>query len=187
MNGKYKIAVFVGSLRRESINLKLAKAVAKLGQNKFTFAFSALGDLPMYNEDLWSSAPASVAALKKDIIEADAILFVTPEYNRSIPAVLKNAIDWGSRPWGQNTWQGKPVSIIGASPGAIGTAVAQAHLRSVVGILGMTFVEQPEVYIAFKPDLIDANGNIADEGTRKFLQEYIDKFALSMSHLKAAA
>ena len=173
----YKIAVLVGSLRRDSINLKFAKALSKLGGNQFDFHFVALGDLPIYNEDLWENPPAPVLRLKKDIAAADAVLFVTPEYNRSIPPVLNNAIDWGTRPWGQNSWAGKPGSTIGTSPGNVGTAVAQAHLRSVLTILDVILLGQPEVYLVSKPGLINDEFEVSDDQTREFLQGYLAKFA----------
>ena len=173
----YTIAVLVGSLRRESINRKLAKALAKLGQGKFKFHFVELGDIPIYNEDLWKDPPAAVLRMKKDIESADAVLFATPEYNRSIPPVVKNAIDWGTRPWGKNSWAGKPASIVGTSPGAVGTAVAQTHLRSIAPILELVLMGQPEVYLVNKPGLIDENDDITDDTTREFLQAYLDRFA----------
>jgi chromate reductase len=172
----YKLAVFVGSLRAESINLKLAKALAKLGESQFEFKLVELHDLPIYNEDLWQSPPASVLRMKDDIASTDAVLFVTPEYNRSITPVLKNAIDWGTRPWGKNSWNNKPCSIIGTSPGNIGTAAAQEQLRSILVILGMILMGQPEVYLVYKPELIDANHDITDDKTREFLQNFLNKF-----------
>ena len=172
----HEVAVFVGSLRRESLNLKLAKALAKLGQAKFKFNFVELGDLPLYNQDLETKLPASVVRMKDEIATADAVLFVTPEYNRSVPGVLKNAIDWGTRPWGQNSWTGKPGSIVGTSPGNVGTAAGQAHLRSVMTVLDVILLGQPEVYFVSKPGLIDDNDNIADEATRDFLQGYLTRF-----------
>jgi len=173
----YTIAVLVGSLRRESNNRKLAKALAKLGQAKFKFSFVELADVPIYNEDLWQNPPAAVLRMKKDIETADAVLFVTPEYNRSIPPVVKNAIDWGTRPWGKNSWAGKPASIVGTSPGAVGTAVAQTHLRSIALTIDTILMGQPEVYLANKPGLIDDNDDISDDTTREFLQGYLDRFA----------
>jgi len=172
----HEVAVFIGSLRRESLNLKLAKALAKLGQAKFKFNFVELGDLPLYNQDLETKLPASVVRMKDEIATADAVLFVTPEYNRSVPGVLKNAIDWGTRPWGQNSWTGKPGSIVGTSPGNVGTAAGQAHLRSVMTVLDVILLGQPEVYFVSKPGLIDDNDNIADEATRDFLQGYLTRF-----------
>jgi chromate reductase len=173
----YTVAVIIGSLRRDSINRKLAKALAKLGQAKFKFNLVEIGDLPIYNEDLWQNPPASVLRMKKEIEAADAVLFVTPEYNRSIPPVLKNAIDWGTRPWGQNSWAGKPASIVGTTPGAVGTAVAQTHLRSVAVILDVILMGQPEVYFVMKPGLIDENDDVTDDTTREFLQGYLARFA----------
>jgi chromate reductase len=173
----YTVAVLVGSLRRDSINRKLAKALAKLGQAKFKFNLVEIGDLPIYNEDLWQSPPASVLRMKKEIEAADAVLFVTPEYNRSIPAVLKNAIDWGTRPWGKNSWAGKPASIVGTTPGNVGTAVAQAHLRAIALTIETVVMGQPEVYFVTKPGLIDDNDDISDDTTREFLEGYLARFA----------
>jgi chromate reductase len=173
----HKIAVLVGSLRRDSINLKFAKALSKLGGSQFDFHFVELGDLPIYNEDLWENPLPSVLRLKKDIAAADAVLFVTPEYNRSIPPVLKNAVDWGTRPWGQNSWAGKPGSIIGTSPGNVGTAAAQTHLRSVLTILDVILLGQPEIYFVWKPGLINDEFEVTDDQTREFLQGYLAKFA----------
>jgi chromate reductase, NAD(P)H dehydrogenase (quinone) len=171
------IAVFVGSLRNGSINLKLAKALARLGKGQFNFIFAELGELPIYNEDLESDLPASVIRMKEAIAATDAVLFVTPEYNRSIPPVLKNAIDWGTRPWGRNSWAGKPGSIIGTSPGNVGTAAGQAHLRSVMTVLDVILLGQPEVYFVTRSGLIDENDDITDEATRDFLKGYLTRFA----------
>jgi chromate reductase len=171
------LAVFVGSLRNGSINQRLAQALARLGQGQFTFNFVGLGDLPMYNQDLEADLPASVIRMKEEIVAADAVLFVTPEHNRSIPAVLKNAIDWGTRPWGRNSWAGKPGSIIGTSPGNVGTAAGQAHLRSVMTVLDMALLGQPEVYFVTRPGLIDDQGDITDDATREFLAGYLARFA----------
>jgi chromate reductase len=172
----HNVAVFVGSLRRDSLNLKLARALAKLGKGRFNFNFAELGDLPIYNQDMEADLPASVVRMKKEIAKADAVLFVTPEHNRSIPSVLKNAIDWGTRPWGQNSWAGKPGSIIGTSPGNVGTAAGQAHLRSVMTILDVILLGQPEVYFVSKPGLIDDKDDITDDATREFLQGYLARF-----------
>ena len=169
--------VLVGSLRRESINLKLAKAIAKLGESRFTSQFPQIGDLPLYNEDLENPMPESVARLKREIEAADAVLFITPEYNRAVPGVLKNAIDWASRPYGQSSFKGKPAALGGASPGAIGTAVAQHDMRGMLGYLDVILLSQPELYLQFKPDLIDADGNVASDDTRKFLQKFTDTYA----------
>ena len=173
---KFKLGILVGSNRRESINRKLAQALAKLGSNAFDAQFIQIDDLPMYNQDNEQPVPVPVARFKAELNGTDALLFVTPEHSRSIPAVLKNAIDWGARPWGKTSWPGKPAAIIGTSGGAISTAIAQQHLRAVLGDLGL-HVAGGEAYIAFKPDLIDAQSAVTDEGVRKFLKTYIDQFA----------
>lgn len=173
---KFKLGVIVGSNRKESINLKLAKALAKLGGDRFAATFIQIDDLPMYNQDHELPVPAPVARFKADLAGADALLFVTPEHSRSIPAVLKNAIDWGARPWGKTSWPGKPAAIIGTSGGAISTAIAQQHLRAVLGDQGLHLMGG-EAYIAFKPDLIDAQGAVTDDNVRGFLKTYIDQFA----------
>ena len=131
----YKVAVVVGSLRRESFNRQLAQAVISLAPADFTFEFLEIGNLPLYSQDYDADFPEVARNLKQKISEANALLFVTPEYNRSIPGVLKNAIDWGSRPWGHSAWGGKPGAVIGTSVGAIGTAIAQSHLRGVCAYL----------------------------------------------------
>lgn len=172
----YKVAVLVGSLRKESVNLKLAKALAELGKSSFSFSFVQLQDLPMYNDDLWQDPPASVTRLKKEIEEADAVLFVTPEYNRNTTPVLINAIDWASRPYGKNSWAGKPAAVVGASPGVIGSAAAQAHLRTLVGMIDTVLMSQPEVYFQMKPGLIDDQFKVTDDGSRKFLQSFLTSF-----------
>jgi chromate reductase len=181
----HKVAVLVGSLRRESNNLKLAKSLARLAAGKLDFQFSQLGDLPLYNDDLWSDPPSSVLRMKSEVAAADGVLFVTPEYNRSVSPALKNAIDWGTRPWGQNSWAGKPLSIVGSSPGVIGSAVAQAHLRSIMVILDAIVLGQPEVYLSFKPGLIDDQNEITDEPTRKFLSGYVDRLAAWIARHKS--
>ncbi len=173
---KFKVAVIVGSNRRESVNRRLAQALAKLGADKIAFSFIQIDDLPLYNQDLEAELPKNVARFKSEVAAADGLLFVTPEHNRSIPTVLKNAIDWGARPYGQNSWNGKPAAITGTSPGAVGTAIAQQHLRQVLGDLGV-LVMGGEAYVSFKPGLIDADGAITDESTRKFLQGFVDQFA----------
>ena len=179
---KIKIAVLVGSNRRDSINRKLAQALTKLGAEQLAFHFVAIDDLPLYNQDLEGELPRSVVRFKSEIAAADALLFVTPEHNRSIPVLLKNAIDWGARPYGQNSWSGKPAAITGASPGALGAAMAQTRLRQVLGILGV-LVMGGEAYISFKPGIVDANGTITDENTRQFLQAFMDRFAALLAHL----
>jgi chromate reductase len=181
-----KVAVIVGSLRRESINRKLALALAALANPKgLEFALLKFDDLPMYNEDLWQSPPAAVLRVKQEINAADAVLFVTPEYNRGIPALVKNVVDWGSRPMAETVWNGKPASIVGASPGAIGTAVAQAQLRAVLTSIGVALISRPEVYLSLKPEAIASDGTIADEGLRKVLDRFLDAFAKWLERVKA--
>jgi chromate reductase len=179
---KFKIAVLVGSNRRDSLNRKLALALAKLAGEKVAFSFVQIGDLPLYNQDLEGELPESVVRLKSEIAAADGLLFVTPEHNRSIPAVLKNAIDWGARPYGRNSWNAKPAAVIGTSPGAIGTAMAQQHLRHILAILGV-LVMGGEAYISFKPGLIDAHDTITDQSTLGFLKTFIDQFASLVDRL----
>ena len=171
------VAVFVGSLHADSINIRLAKALAKLADGKLRFDLIEIADLPHYDNALWANPPASVARLKETVEAADAVLFVTPEYNRSIPGVLKNAIDWASRPWGENSWAGKPGSIVGTSIGGTGTSAAQSHLRSILAMLEVLLMGQPEVYFHTTPGLIDDNFNVTNPETRAFLQNYIEKFA----------
>jgi chromate reductase, NAD(P)H dehydrogenase (quinone) len=182
---KFKVAIMVGSNRRESINRKLAQAISRLADGRFVANFVQIDDLPMYNQDLESPLPAGVSRFKAEIEQADALLFVTPEHNRSLPSVLKNAIDWGARPYGRNSWAGKPAAITGTSPGAIGTAVAQQHLRQILGDLG-ALVMGGEAYVTFKPGLIDDAGTITDESTRKFLQSFVDQFTTLVARLNGS-
>lgn len=172
----YKVAVFVGSLRKDSINAKFARALARRAEGRLAFSFVELGDVPIYDEDLWANPPAGVLRMKDDIAAADAVLFVTPEYNRSIPPVVKNAIDWGTRPWGQNSWSGKPAAIVGTTSGAVGTAAAQAHLRDIVSVIGSPLMVQPEVYFVTRPGLIDDEDSVTNEETGKFLDGWIAAF-----------
>lgn len=183
------VAVIVGSLRRDSINLRLAKALAKLGESTLALRIVDLAEVPLYNDDLWPDATEGVLRLKREVEAADAVLFVTPEYNRSVPAVTKNAIDWGTRPPGKNSWAGKPGAVVGTSPGAVGTAVAQAHLRSVLVSCGMVLMGQPEIYLQTKPGLIADDFTVTDEKTRAFLARFIAEFAahIASSTLPAAA
>ena len=181
-----KVAVVVGSTRRESINRKLAEALVRLGGDRVSAQFVRIDDLPMYSIDLEQEHSEAVLRFDQEIAGADAVLVVTPEFNRSLPAVLKNAIDWGSRAKPQSVWRGKVAAITGTSPGAIGTAVAQQHLRQILGILG-SLVMGGEAYISFKPDLIDENGDFTNESTRDFLQAYMDTFLTVAEKLKAPA
>ena len=172
---KLKVAVIVGSNRRESINRMLAKALVRLAGDRIDAGFIRIDDLPIYNADLEAERPANVHRFTNEVADTNAVLVVMPEHNRSLPAVLKNAIDWGSKPATDNVWKGKVAAITGTSPGAIGTAVGQQHLRQILGILG-ALVVGGEAYIAFKPDLIDEAGGISNESTRAFLQQYVDNF-----------
>lgn len=172
---QYPIAVVVGSLRRDSFNRKLATAVAKLAPPEFSFKQVKIDDLPLYNQDDDASPAESVKRLKGEITAARGLLFVTAEYNRSIPGVLKNAIDHASRPYGQNAWADKPAGVLGASIGAIGTAVAQQHLRNVLAYLDVPTLGQPEAFIHATVGLFDQAGNIGGD-SRKFLQDWMDRY-----------
>ena len=172
---KYHIAVVVGSLRKDSLNQKLATAVARLAPSEFTFSNVSIGDLPLYNQDDDANPLDSVKRLKRDIEVAQGILFLTPEYNRSIPGVLKNAIDHASRPYGQSAWAGKPAGILGASVGSIGTALAQQHLRNILAFLDVPTLGQPEAFIQVKEGFFDEEGNIGSE-SRQFMQNWMDRY-----------
>lgn len=180
----FDIAVIVGSNRRESINRKLATAMVKLAPPSLACRFVQIDDLPMYNGDLEPNRPPSVRRFTEEVAKADGLLIAMPEHNRSLPAVLKNAIDWGSKPMESNVWRNKPSAITGTSPGAIGTAVGQQHLRNMLGILGAV-VLGGEAYLQFKPDLIDAEGNVTNDSTRTFLKDYVDRFAELVAALRA--
>ncbi|RUR16574.1 NADPH-dependent oxidoreductase [Legionella sp. km535] len=171
------VKVIIGSLRNESFNKKLILALDKLNHPKLQFKILDLHQIPLYNQDIELSPPQSVIDLKNEVAHADGILIATPEYNRSIPGVLKNIIDWGSRPYGSNSWANKPVAIIGTSPGVIGTAVAQSHLRSILVGIDMFVMGQPEVYLMYKEDLIDEHYNITNESTKNYLQKFLDTFS----------
>jgi len=171
----YQIAVIVGSLRKDSFNRKFANALVKLAPAEFSFKQVEIGDLPLYNQDEDGNQTASVQRLKAEIAAAQGLLFVTPEYNRSMPGVLKNALDNASRPYGQSAWAGKPAGVIGVSVGAAGTALAQQHLRNVLAYLDVPTLGQPEAFIQAKEGLFDANGEIGPD-SRKFLQGWMDKY-----------
>lgn len=171
----YTIAVVIGSLRKDSFNRQLASALARLAPPDVQFTQVEIGDLPLYNQDNDAQPPEAVRRLKAAIAAAQGVLFVTPEYNRSIPGVLKNAIDHASRPYGQNAWAGKPAAVVGVSIGAIGTALAQQHLRNVLAYLDMPTLGQPEAFIQARDGLFDAQGNIG-EASRAFLQGWMDRY-----------
>lgn len=173
---QYQIAVIVGSLRRDSINRQLANGLIQLAPAEFSFKHLEIGDVPLYNQDNDETPAASVTRLKGEIAAASGLLFVTPEYNRSIPGVLKNTLDNASRPYGQNAWAGKPAGIVGASLGTIGTAVAQQHLRTILAYLDVPTLGQPEAFIQIRDGFLNDTGGIANENTRKFLQGWMDRF-----------
>jgi chromate reductase len=173
---QHRIAVVVGSLRRDSHNKALATALARLGPSDFSFEPARIDDLPLYDQDDDANMPEPVKRLKAAIAGSAGVIFVTPEYNRSIPGVLKNALDCASRPYGQSAWAGKPAGIVGISVGQIGTACAQQHLRAILGYLDMPTLGQPEVFLTVKDGFFDADGNVASDGTKKFLQGWMDRY-----------
>jgi len=172
----YQIAVVVGSLRKDSNNRKLAHAIVKLAPAEFSFKEVEIGDLPLYNQDQDGNQADAVKRLKSEISASQGVLFVTAEYNRSIPGVLKNALDNASRPYGQSAWAGKPAGVLGSSIGAIGSALAQQHLRNVLAYLNMPTLGQPEAFIHITEGFFDASGNLANESTKKFLQSWMDAY-----------
>ncbi len=172
---QYKIAVVTGSLRKDSFNRKMADAIEKLAPSEFTFHKVRIDDLPLYNQDDDTHQAESVKRMKDEIKDAQGLLFITPEYNRSIPGVLKNAIDHASRPPGQNVWGGKPAGILGVSPGVIGTAMAQQHLRNVLSALNVRTLAQPDAFIQAKDGLFDETGGIGPE-SKTFLQKWMDRY-----------
>jgi chromate reductase len=181
---QYRIAVVVGSLRKDSFNRMMANAVVKLAPSDFSFQQVQIGDLPLYNQDDDANQAESVKRLKGEITASRGLLFVTAEYNRSIPGVLKNAIDHASRPYGQSAWAGKPAGVMGVSVGPIGTAASQQHLRNVLAYLDVPTLGQPEAYIHAKEGLFDAAGNIG-AGSIKFLQKWMDHYVAWVKKLAA--
>ena len=172
---QYQIAVVVGSLRKDSFNRQLAHALAKLAPADFSFKQLDIGDLPLYNQDDDAQPAEQVTRLKSEIASSQGLLFVTAEYNRSIPGVLKNAIDHASRPYGKNAWAGKPAGVLGVSVGAAGTSMAQQHLRNVLAYLDVPTLNQPEAFIQAKEGLFDDAGNIGAD-SQKFLQNWVDHY-----------
>lgn len=177
------VAVINGSLRQASLNGRLARALALIAKPGLDLLTLRIGDLPLYNQDMETDLPAAVVRFKQEIAAADAVLFVTPEHNRSIPAALKNAIDWGTRPYGTSVWLDKPGAVIGTSGGAVGTAVAQAHLRGVLTSLGVALMGRPEAYIVFKDGLLDDADNVADATAHKVLSTYVEALARWITRL----
>jgi chromate reductase len=172
----YKIGYFVGSLSSTSVNRILSRALIKLAPDDFEFTEIPIRDLPLYSPDFDADYPPEAVALKDAIRAADAVLFVTPEYNRSIPGALKNAIDWASRPWGQNSFDHMPAAVIGASPGQIGTALAQQSLRAVLSFCNARQMTAPEAYIQFTPGLFTDAGEVTDDATATFLGDFMKEF-----------
>ncbi len=172
-----RVAVVVGSLRKDSLNRKMAKALAAMAPPTLSLEIVEIGQLPLYNQDDDASPPAASVAFKEKIAGADAVLFITPEYNRSVPGVLKNAIDIASRPYGKSAWDGKPAGVMSVSPGAIGGFGANHHLRQSLVFLNMPALQQPEAYVGGAGDLFDESGGLKKPETRKFLESFLAAFA----------
>jgi chromate reductase len=183
---RYRVGYLIGSLAKESINRKLAKALVRLAPDTLDFHEIGFGDLPLYSYDYDADYPRVARDFKAAITGSDAILFVTPEYNRSIPGGLKNAIDWASRPYGTNAFTHKPSAVIGASPGKIGTAIAQQSLRSVLGFCNSPQMNAPEAYIQYTPGLIDDQGEVTEDSVREFLRTYMTEFHDLIARVTAA-
>ncbi len=172
-----KVGIIVGSLSASSINKRLAQAIAGLGQDRFAFSFIEIGDLPLYNRDLDGAMPASVLRFKDAVKAADSLLIVSPEYNRGVSAALKNALEWGSRPYGQSVFPGKSAAIAGASGGNIGTAIAQQPLRNILSHMGVAVLPGPEIFLKVNDDVIAPDGTVKDEGVKKLLAGFVDAYA----------
>ncbi|WP_447925326.1 NADPH-dependent FMN reductase [Georgenia muralis] len=181
----FSIGYFVGSLATGSINRTLSKALIRLAPDELEFTEIPIGNLPLYSSDYDADFPAEGRALKEAIEASDGILLVSPEYNRSIPGALKNAIDWGSRPWGANSFARKPTGIIGASPGGIGTAVMQSSMRSVLSFLDAPQLNAPEAYITFKPEVFGDDGEVSDDSTAQFLRHYMEEYSAFVQRVLA--
>ena len=173
---RYNVGYFVGSLSSTSINRVLSRALIRLAPPELDFTEIPIGNLPLYSQDYDTDYPPAARELKEAISRSDAVLFVTPEYNRSIPGALKNAIDWASRPWGQNSFHHIPAGVIGASVGAIGTAVAQQSLRAVLGFCNARQMTSPEAYITYSPERFKDDGEVIDETTAGFLKDFMEEF-----------
>ncbi|MGZ0783577.1 NAD(P)H-dependent oxidoreductase [Pseudomonas sp. TKO26] len=185
MSNVYKVAVLVGSLRAQSLNRKVALALAELAPANLQLGIVEIGDLPLYNEDIDGTPPATYTRFREQIAAADALLFVTPEYNRSVPAALKNAIDVGSRPYGKSAWGGKPGAVISVSPGAIGGFGANHHLRQSLVFLNVPCMQQPEAYLGGAGSAFDDTGKLS-EATRPFLQSFINAYGQWVEQQKKA-
>lgn len=186
MSRTTNIAVVVGSLRKNSVSRKAAEALARLAPPHVNLQIVEIGDMPLYNEDIEAAgAPASWTRFREQVRQSDAVLFVTPEYNRSVPAALKNAIDVGSRPWGQAVWTGKPAAIMSLSPGALGAFGANHHLRQSLVFFDMPLLQQPEAYVGDAYSLFDDAGQFNSESTKAFFQNFIGAFALWIERTRA--
>lgn len=172
----YQVGYFIGSLSSTSINRVLSKALIRLAPEDLEFTEIPIGDLPLYSPDFDSDFPPEARALKEAIGASEALMFVTPEYNRSIPGALKNAIDWASRPWGENSFEHIPAAVVGASVGQIGTAVAQQSLRGVLSYCNARQMTAPEAYIQFSDEVFGPDGEVRDEGTETFLRDFMTEF-----------
>jgi chromate reductase len=179
----HKVGYLIGSLAKDSINRKLAKALVQLAPSHLQMLEISFKDLPLYSYDYDADFPPAARAFKDALASVDAVLFVTPEYNRSIPGGLKNAIDWASRPYGKNSFARKPSAVIGTSPGAIGTAVAQQSLRSVLSFCNSPQMNAPEAYITFTPGLITEAGEVTVESTQEFLRNYMAEFSMFIARV----
>lgn len=180
---QYQVAIIVGSLRKASFNRQLAQAIAKMAPEGWQFNEVGISDLPLYNQDADGNEVTAVQQFRDTVRGADAVLFVTPEYNRSVPGVLKNALDQGSRPYGQSVWDGKPAAVIGMSVGAIGTALAQQHLRNVLAYLNMPTLGQPEMFLQAKDGFFNADGSIG-ENSHAYVQKFVNQFAAWVAQQK---
>lgn len=189
MDTSRKVAVLVGSLRKQSLSRRAAGALVKLAPSGLRLDIVEIRDLPLYDQDAddGSHPPAAWTRFRENIRSVDAVLFVTPEYNRSVPGVLKNAIDVGSRPYAQSSWNGKPAAVMSVSPGAIGGFGANHHLRQSLVFLNMPVLQQPEAYIGHADKLLSEDGNIIDQGTRAFFKGFVDAFAVLVEHTKNAS
>jgi chromate reductase len=187
MSANYNIAVFVGSLRKESLNRKMARALVEAAPSGMTLEIIEIGDLALYTEDAEKEAPESWRKFRERVRPADAVLFVTPEYNRSVPGCLKNAIDVGSRPYGKSVWMGKPGAVVSVSPSPIGAFGANHHLRQSMVFLNVPMLQQPEAYIGGAADMFDAQGKLTRENTKELLSKFLQAFATWIARNSATA
>ena len=187
MDRKHKVAVIVGSLSKASLNRKMAHALMAVAPPSLELSIVEIGDLPLYTPDLEADPPSAMQAFRGHVRASDALLFVTPEYNRSVPGVLKNAIDVGSRPYGKSVWGGKPGAVVSVSPGAIGGFGANQHLRQSFVFLDILAMQQPEAYIGGAAKLFDAQGTLTDDSTREFITKFMQSFASFIERVRAPA